>query len=245
MCVSASKPATASLLTSTLPSTHVAMSKPSSLSQDLVLISEAMQDACYTTGGIVSNVNLAESFGFDQGYDDYYYLGPDYIAGAAESSSKLIIYQLVRQVALGVLGGDKTWFNDFYQDSEVVNEVAFDWLDDRKDERFFLFLHYMDPHDPYFEHPYNGVGVARVSMPDPEPEMAERLHALYRGEIEYLDGNFGKLLAKLEALDSVGRVEAITRYLPDDQARKLPAVRKVAEIVKDAPPRARGRRETS
>ncbi|HPG24722.1 MAG TPA: sulfatase-like hydrolase/transferase [Myxococcota bacterium] len=194
------KPATASLLTSTLPSTHVAMSKPSSLSQDLVLISEAMQDAGYTTGGIVSNVNLAESFGFDQGYDDYYYLGPDYIAGAAESSSKLIIYQLVRQVALGVLGGDKTWFNDFYQDSEVVNEVAFDWLDDRKDERFFLFLHYMDPHDPYFEHPYNGVGVARVSMPDPEPEMAERLHALYRGEIEYLDGNFGKLLAKLEAL---------------------------------------------
>jgi len=193
------KPATASLLTSTLPSTHNAIAKPSALSQDLTLISEAMQDGGYTTGGIVSNVNLAESFGFAQGYDDYYYLGPDYIAYAEESSSKLIIYQLVRQVRLGLAGGDEVRFNDFYQDSEVVNATAFDWLERRKDERFFLFLHYMDPHDPYFEHPYNGVGVARVSMPEPEAQISERLHELYRGEIEYLDVEFGKLLAKLEA----------------------------------------------
>ena len=193
------KPATASLLTSTLPSTHNAIAKPSTLSQDLTLISEAMQDGGYTTGGIVSNVNLAESFGFAQGYDDYYYLGPDYIAGAEESSSKLIIYQLVRQVWLGLAGGDEVRFNDFYQDSKVVNATAFDWLDRRKDERFFLFLHYMDPHDPYFEHPYNGVGVARVSMPEPEAEISDRLHELYRGEIEYLDVQFGEFLAKLEA----------------------------------------------
>ena len=193
------KPATASLLTSTLPSTHNAIAKPSTLSQDLTLISEAMQDGGYTTGGIVSNVNLAESFGFAQGYDDYYYLGPDYIAGAQESSSKLIIYQLVRQVWLGMAGGEEVRFNDFYQDSKVVNVTAFEWLDRRKDERFFLFLHYMDPHDPYFEHPYNGVGVARISMPEPEAEVSQRLHDLYRGEIEYLDVQFGEFLARLEA----------------------------------------------
>jgi len=193
------KPATASLLTSTLPSTHGAIAKPSTLSRDLTLISEAMQDGGYTTGGIVSNVNLAESFGFAQGYDDYYYLGPDYIAYAEESSSKLIIYQLMRQLWLGRAGGDEVRFSDFYQDSQVVNATAFDWLERRKDERFFLFLHYMDPHDPYFEHPYNGIGVARVSMPEPESKEAARLQALYRGEIEYLDVQFGKLLAKLEA----------------------------------------------
>ena len=55
-----------------------------------------LQEHGYTTGGIVSNINLAESFGFDQGYDEYHYLGPDYLAGAEESSSKLILYQLVR-----------------------------------------------------------------------------------------------------------------------------------------------------
>jgi arylsulfatase A-like enzyme/uncharacterized membrane protein YbhN (UPF0104 family) len=193
------KPATASLLTSTLPSTHTAIAKPSTLPSDLTLISEAMQDGGYTTGGIVSNVNLAESFGFAQGYDDYYYLGPDYIAYAEESSSKLIVYQLARQIFLGTAGGDEVRFNDFYQDSKVVNETAFEWLDRRKSERFFLFLHYMDPHDPYFEHPYNGVGVARVSMPEPDPEITAHLQDLYRGEIEYLDVQFGELLAKLEA----------------------------------------------
>ena len=81
-----------------------------------------------------------------------------------------------------------------------MNEVAFEWLDEMKDDRFFLFLHYMDPHDPYFEHPYDGVGIARVSMPEPDPEMAEELQRLYKGEIEYLDEQFGKLLDKLDGM---------------------------------------------
>ena len=85
------KPATATLLTSLLPSSHNAMSKPSALSDDVELISEVLKDRGYTTGGVASNINLAKSFGFDQGYDEYHYLGPDYLAGAQESSSKLII----------------------------------------------------------------------------------------------------------------------------------------------------------
>ena len=192
------KPATASLLTSLLPSSHKAMSKPSSLSEEVDLVSEVLQDHGYKTGGIVSNINLAESFGFDQGYDEYRYLAPAYIAGAEESSSKLILYQLARQVVFRLKSG--ITFDGFYQDSERVNEVAFDWLDRNHEERFFLFLHYMDPHDPYFVHPYNGEGIARVSNPDPNPELAAEMHRLYLGEIEYLDQNFGKLLAKLRKL---------------------------------------------
>jgi arylsulfatase A-like enzyme/uncharacterized membrane protein YbhN (UPF0104 family) len=192
------KPSTASLLTSTVPSTHGAMSKPSSLPEDIDMVSEVMQRDGYTTGGIVSNINLAPSFGFAQGYDEYHYLGPDYIAGAQESSSKLILYQLARQVYFRVKPGLR--FGDFYQDSHVVNGVAFDWLERHANSRFFLFLHYMDVHDPYFEHPYDGYGIARVSHPDPDPSMASEMHRLYEGEIEYLDGNFGKLLAKLHEL---------------------------------------------
>jgi arylsulfatase A-like enzyme/uncharacterized membrane protein YbhN (UPF0104 family) len=193
------KPATASLLTSTVPTTHGAMSKPSSLSEDIDLVSEVLQRAGYVTGGIVSNINLAESFGFGQGYDEYHYLGPDYIAGAAESSSKLILYQLARQIWFRVKPGLR--FGDFYQDSEVVNGVAFDWLERHQDSRFFLFLHYMDPHDPYFEHPYDGYGIARVSNPHPEPALAAEMQRLYGEEIEHLDVQFGKLLDRLRALD--------------------------------------------
>ena len=189
------KPATASLLTSLLPSSHNAMSKPAVLSEEVDLVSEVMKEHGYTTGGIVSNINLAESFGFDQGYDEYHYMAPAYIAGAEESSSKLILYQLARQIVFRMKSG--ITYDGFYQDSERVNEVALDWLDRHKDERFFLFLHYMDPHDPYFVHPYNGEGIARVSNQHPDAELAAEMKRLYIGEIEYLDGNFGKLLASL------------------------------------------------
>jgi uncharacterized protein (TIRG00374 family) len=192
------KPATASLLTSLLPPSHRAESKVATLSPDLELVAEAFQRHGYATGGIVSNINLAPSFGFDQGYDEYSYLAPDYLAGAEESSSKLILYQIVRSVWFKLSPGLR--FGDFYQDSAVVNRSAFDFLERHRDTRFFLFLHYMDPHDPYFEHPYDGKGVARVSTPHPDPSQAAELERLYRGEIEYLDGNFGQLLAKLREL---------------------------------------------
>ena len=70
-----------------------------------------------------------------------------------------------------------------------MNEEAIAWLDRNGKSRFFLFLHYMDPHDPYFPHPYDGTGIARVSNQNPDPKEAAAMQALYRGEIEYLDEN--------------------------------------------------------
>ncbi len=192
------RPAAATLLTSLLPASHGVMSKPSSLAPEVVLLPELLKDAGYTTGGIAANINLAPSFGFDQGYDEYHYLAPDYLAGAKESSSKLILYQIARSVWFKVKPG--LGFGDFYQDSEVVNRVAFDFLERNRGSRFFLFLHYMDPHDPYFRHPYDGHAIARVGNRNPDPGLVAEMRRLYRGEIEYLDGNFAKLLDKLREL---------------------------------------------
>ncbi|MCG8587751.1 MAG: sulfatase-like hydrolase/transferase [Proteobacteria bacterium] len=191
------KPATASLLSALLPTSHQAMSKLASVSDDVTLVSEALQSAGYTTGAIVSNVNLKPAFGFAQGFDEYTYLGPDYLVGAEASSEGLISYQIARKIILTLKPGLR--FGDFYQDSQVVNASVFEWLERHREDRFFLFMHYMDPHDPYFEHPYNGNGVARVTG-DPDPARAEELRALYRGEIEYLDAQFGVFLDRLRQL---------------------------------------------
>ena len=192
------RPSAATLLTSMLPTSHKVMSKPSSLAPEIELLPEPLQRAGYATGGIAANINLAPSFGFDQGYDEYHYLAPDFLAGAEDSSSKLILYQIGRAVWFQLKRGLR--FGDFYQDSQVVNAVAFDFLERHRSSRFFLFLHYMDPHDPYFAHPYDGHGIARVANQNPSPEFAAEMHRLYRGEIEYLDGNFAKLLAKIREL---------------------------------------------
>ena len=248
------KPATASLLTSLLPSSHQAMAKPAALPGEIETVAEAFQGHGYSTGAFVSNTNLTEAFGFAQGFDEYHYLGPDYLFGAVESSSKLVLYQIFRRVYFMFVPGLR--FGDFYQDSEVVNRHAFGWLSRHAASRFFLFLHFMDPHDPYFEHPYNGVGIARAASQEPPAEMAERMHQLYVGEIAYLDANFGKLIAELERLglydESVialvadhgeefhehgGFWHGLTLY--DEQIR-VPLLVKWAKSAPAAPPDARG-----
>jgi arylsulfatase A-like enzyme/uncharacterized membrane protein YbhN (UPF0104 family) len=192
------KPSFASILTSTLPSTHNTMSKTATLPQDLVLISEALQQQHYATGGIVANINLAPSFGFQQGYDEYTYLAPDYLFGAEESSSKLIFYQIGRKVALQMKPGHRV--TDYYQNAETVTRTADDWLARHKDSRFFLLLHYMDVHDPYFAHPYDGEAIARVENENPDPALAKRMRELYDGNIRFVDEYLGQFEAKLREL---------------------------------------------
>jgi arylsulfatase A-like enzyme len=89
--------------------------------------------------------------------------------------------------------------HNYYQPAEVVSARAREWLGSADGKRpFFLFVHFMDPHDPYFVHPFNGEGYARVALPNPPPEMADKLRQLYDGGITYLDAHLGTFLAELK-----------------------------------------------
>src|SRR5204862_474667 len=46
-------------------------------------------------------------------------------------------------------------------------------------QRFFLLAHYMDPHDPYFVHPFHREGHGRVANPNPPPSVAALYRRLY------------------------------------------------------------------
>ena len=51
-----------------------------------------------------------------------------------------------------------------------------------------MFVHYMDPHDPYFVHPVRRRGVrARRESRTRRRRVAEKYRRLYDGEIAYLD----------------------------------------------------------
>ncbi len=190
------KPAIASILTSLYPSSHQAVHKPSQLPDSADTLAEALSAYGYTTGGIVTNINLAPSFNFQQGFQEYVYLAPDYLFGLAESSSRSLLYEVVRRVHGRAVGGVRP--GQAYQPAEVVNARASEWLDRHAAERFFLLLHYMEPHDPYFTHPDDGKAIARATTPNPDPAQAAELRRRYRGEIEYLDQRLGDLVAELE-----------------------------------------------
>ena len=189
------KPSVATILTSLYASSHGAMSKPSVL-PDVTTVADAMQAGGYTTSGFVSNINLAPSFNFQQGFDEYSYYAPDYLFGAEESSSKLVIYSILRVINFKIQSSQ--WVEQYYQDSRTVNADALPWIERHKDDRFFTLIHYMDPHDPYFVHPYDGTGIARVDNQNPDPALAEEMKELYAGEIRYMDESLGDLVDTLK-----------------------------------------------
>lgn len=188
------KPSIATILTSLYASSHHAMSKTSIL-PDVATVAGVVHDAGYTTAGFVSNINLAPSFNFQQGFGEYTYLAPDYLFSAEESSSKLVLYNIVRKIWFTV--NKSRTVTQYYQDSRTVNAHVLPWLARHKDDRFFLLVHYMDPHDPYFHHPYDGEAIARVENPDPSPELGPRMRELYAGEIAYMDESFGAVVEQL------------------------------------------------
>lgn len=189
------KPSIATILTSLYASSHQAMSKTAILSDSVVTVAEALKDAGYTTAGFVSNINLAPSFNFQQGFGEYTYLAPDYLFGARESSSKLVLYSILRKVWFTMSKARRV--NQYYQDSRTVNSLVLPWIERHKSDRFFLLVHYMDPHDPYFHHPYNGEAIARVENPNPPAGLAPRMRELYAGEVRYLDESVGQLIDAL------------------------------------------------
>ncbi len=198
------RPSFASIMTGRYPSSHATMAKSESLPDDVTTMAEAFAGGGYATHGIVTNYNVGPYYNFQQGFDDYEYLSPDFVLGADDTAAKLLLVQFLRQqiegvrdAALGVSPGTA------YQDAEVVNRHIGSFLDTVSSGRepnarpWMLFVGYMDPHDPYFRHPYDGTAYGRAAHPAPSPDEAEMLTELYDGEITYWDQQFGTLIADL------------------------------------------------
>ncbi len=69
------RPSVASMLTGMYASTHGAMHESDMLAEWPVLLPEMLDEVGYSTRCITTNGMVAETFGFDQGYDEFIYLG--------------------------------------------------------------------------------------------------------------------------------------------------------------------------
>jgi len=192
------RPSFATMFTSLYPSSHGAIHKSDVLPDRVETLAESLSAAGWYTVGFPNNVNVTSSFNFQQGFAEYTYLAPDLFFWADEPAAKLTLYNGLRLVRERFLARRVDPAN-YYQPAEVVTDAALRWLDGAAAKRgpFFLFLHYMDPHDPYFVHPFDGEGYARVANPNPPAGLAEKYRTLYDGEIAYLDQHIGRLLAGL------------------------------------------------
>lgn len=204
----------ASLFTSRIPSSHVADKKASRLADEVVMLSEVLQEAGVKTGNLANNINVTGSFNFDQGYDAFVYEAPAYPFGATESVFGLTLYKVVHKLHERI-GGKLGLAKDvttFYQPAEVVFDDALAFIEGSQDARWYLGLHLMEPHDPYFDHPYlAGDGpeygrqaYGRAEHEAPAADEAAALAALYAGEVQHLDR---KIAAFIERLKASGRYD--------------------------------------
>jgi arylsulfatase A-like enzyme len=192
------RPSVATILTSLYPSSHRAVHKSDVLPDAVVTLPEVMQASGYRTIGFANNINVAPLFNFQQGFDEYVFLEPEFFFGATESAAQLTIYNQLRLIRERYFSRAK-YVENYYQPAEVVTARGLDWIARNGGGRpFFMFLHYMDPHDPYFTHPFDGQALARVADPNPDPKLADRYRGAYDGEIRYLDEQLGKLFAELK-----------------------------------------------
>jgi arylsulfatase A-like enzyme len=96
--------------------------------------------------------------------------------------------------------------------ADEINRRALPWLRAHRDDPFFLYVHYIDPHDPYWNpdlidgrSPYfddpggisgrwvHGVYAGRIEVDDLERQV-RHFTALYDSEIRFVDRAIGRLL---------------------------------------------------
>ena len=185
----------------------------------------------FKTAAFHSNPFLSRILGWDRGFDDFY----DFM-DVIKSPSAFVTRQqgggLTRRIArfagnmLGVGHSVKVQrflkkvyykFSSLeipYLEGRELNKYVMDWLEKNSEQKFFLWMHYMDPHDPYVPpeeylmdfssrkeaFDYN----LSVNTDDLSEEEVITLKRLYEGEVRYTDmciGDFLDFLGKKKLLD--------------------------------------------
>ena len=194
------KPSVATLLTSMYPSSHRAVYNESLLPDAVTTLPEVLSAAGYHTVAFSSNPYVSPNFNFQQGFDEFYLMEGERFGGPRMASRLTFYVYAIRALKFAALDHFlpiPLWPQYVYQEISGLNECVIRWLEVNRRGRFFMYIHYMDPHDPYFAHPYNGytlfAGQGYLNR-DLTPEM-ERL---YEGEATYLDTHVGRLLSALK-----------------------------------------------
>jgi arylsulfatase A-like enzyme/Flp pilus assembly protein TadD len=151
-------PSHCSMMTGTIPPHHGVHDNDNYwLNGRNITLAEVLKENGFATAAFVSAFVLDSQFALNQGFNTYYD-NFDLLPGRFKANERR---------------ADKT------------TRLALDWLDNHSENKFFLFVHYYDPHTDY---------------EPPEPFASKFSDNLYAGEIAYTDHNIASLIEKLKSL---------------------------------------------
>lgn len=180
-------PSIASLMTATYPKDNgIVRAVGQHVPGEFRLLAEELRELGYRTGAVVANGAIGSEFRFDQGFDTF--------------------LETWKHEPVPEDGTDQNR-------AEVVSRLARSILEQwTTDEPYFLWLHYLDPHWPYwppegsrgerfryFEEPPDPATVQRLRIHGEDTRQDRDLYvALYDAEIRYVDAEIGRMLAWME-----------------------------------------------
>ncbi len=197
-------PAFCSMMTALPPEVHRTTQFSARLAADHVTLAEQMQAAGYLTAAVGDNLYLMPAYGMDQGFARYEFypqtmLNPRRSLG--RRLEKALRHDTTRNEA----------------DTPYLTDRAITWLEGHRDQAFFFWLHYFDPHLPYTPPaqylppgtPPPRIGTAlyhdkfhsiRSGYFVPTAEEVAWIRGLYDGEVRHVDTHVARLLAALKRL---------------------------------------------
>jgi choline-sulfatase len=125
-------------------------------------LAKMAHDSGFQTAAFVGSKAVGRQWGLQQGFDVY----DDHMPSPGQEEGKLPGVFPERRAA-------------------VTSDRAIEWLKQHGQQKFFLWVHYYDPHDPY---------------DPPEPYKSAYPKDPYSGEIAYTDEQVGRLFATLDEL---------------------------------------------
>ncbi|HJP18379.1 MAG TPA: sulfatase-like hydrolase/transferase [Nitrospinota bacterium] len=171
-------PSHTSIFTGLYPPSHGVLDNGKyKAAESLTTLPEIFKKEGYNTGAVVGSFVLDRRFGLNQGFDYY----DDSGFKMEKDGRELFFFQ--ERSATEVTEHALKWLKSLY----VANpgSVTRDPIVNEKEKRFFLWVHYFDPHALYNP---------------PDPYASKYKDSLYDGEIAYTDEQIGRLIDGIRKL---------------------------------------------
>lgn len=209
-------PAHCSIMTSKYPREHRVLKNGHVLHESFQTLAEILRDHGYKTAAFVGASVLDKAFGLNQGFDTY-----------DDSNDECDDASLPEEKDVVHGNDDAEGSGKFQLIAEQVNQKVFDWLGHNQSSKFFLWVHYFDPHSPY--NPPSGYENLfpadrgyqewlKTKGVNPVDRNRLRMISLYDGEILYTDKQIGLLL---DTLSGMGIMENTLIILTSDHGEGL------------------------
>ncbi len=179
-------PSTVSLFTSLHPLSHKVWSRERRLADKALTLAEALKEKGFKTCGMTANASASSVYNLFQGMDDEIALF-DWENDELKSKKRLNVI----------------WAEDFV-------DPAWNWISKNKDEQFFMYIHFLQPHTPYnppssfldeTAQAYNGplkemepLMLRKLNLDELTGADIEYLKSKYKGNLKYADYYLGKIL---------------------------------------------------